>query len=319
MYNPATRVLTVLELLQSHDHLDGAELARRLEVDRRSVRRYIVMLQDMGIPVEGLRGVEGGYRLRPGFKLPPLMLTEDEAVAVTLGLLSAQRLGAGIAPAAVDGALTKIGRVLPRALRERIGALRAALALEPATDLSPPDGRLLVELSAAAAQEHSVRVQYRAESGNETDRIIDPYGVAYRQHYWYVAGHCHLRRAVRLFRVDRILRAQPTELTFQRPPDFDCLAFATRSIATQPGRWQFEVLLELSLDEARRRVPGGYGLLEPEKGGVLLRGEFDDLDELSRFLVQLDCRFSVRGPEELRDALRRLAAEIAACAGPTSG
>lgn len=318
MYNPATRVLAVLELLQSHDHLDGAELARRLEVDRRSVRRYIVMLQDMGIPVEGLRGIDGGYRLRPGFKLPPLMLTGDEAVAVTLGLLSAQRLGAGISPAAIDGALAKIGRVLPRAVSERVGALRDALALEPVAALSPPDGGLLVELGVAAAQERSVRLQYRADSGNETDRVIDPYGVAFRERYWYVAGHCHLRRAVRLFRIDRIVRAESTDLTFHRPQDFDCLAFVTRSIATQPGRWHVEVLLDLSPEEARRRVPPGYGLLEPEEQGVLFRTEYDDLDALSRVLVRLDCRFSVREPDELRGALRRLAGRLTAAAAESS-
>src|SRR6202162_6403371 len=108
MYFPATRVLTVLELLQSRQRISGPELATRLEVDIRTVRRYITMLQDLGIPIEAERGRHGSYRLRPGFKLPPLMFTEDEALALTLGLLAAQRLGLTAAAPAVQGALAKI-------------------------------------------------------------------------------------------------------------------------------------------------------------------------------------------------------------------
>ncbi|MGZ3609562.1 MAG: helix-turn-helix transcriptional regulator, partial [Ktedonobacteraceae bacterium] len=112
MYHPTTRVLTVLELLQAHRQMSGPRLAERLEVDVRSVRRYITMLQDLGIPIEAERGRYGNYRLMRGFKLPPLMLTEDEALALTLGLLVAKRLGLTIAAPAVEGALAKIDRVL---------------------------------------------------------------------------------------------------------------------------------------------------------------------------------------------------------------
>src|SRR5688572_32833634 len=108
MYQPATRVLAVLEMLQSRGRLSGRELAERLEVDLRTVRRYVTMLQDLGIPVDGERGRHGGYRLRPGYKLPPLMLSDDEALAVTLGLIAARRLGLAASTPAVGGALTKI-------------------------------------------------------------------------------------------------------------------------------------------------------------------------------------------------------------------
>ena len=123
MSRPTTRVLTVLELLQTHGRMSGSQLAERLQVDRRTVRRYITALQDLGIPIEGQRGVGGGYRMRPGFRLPPLMLTEDDAVAVVLGLLAAERLGAD-----VEEALAKIHRVLPDVLRRRVEALEATLA-----------------------------------------------------------------------------------------------------------------------------------------------------------------------------------------------
>ncbi|HEY8602099.1 MAG TPA: HTH domain-containing protein [Thermomicrobiales bacterium] len=117
MYRPTARVLTALELLQIRTVIGGAELATRLEVDARTVRSYITMLRDMGIPIEARPGRHGGYQLRPGFRLPPLMLTNDEAIAITLGLLFSRRVGLSDAAPATVGALVKIERVLPEALR----------------------------------------------------------------------------------------------------------------------------------------------------------------------------------------------------------
>src|ERR1700739_4310617 len=129
MYFPTTRVLTILELLQSRQQLSGPELAERLEVNIRTVRRYITMLQDLGIPVESERGRHGAYQLRPGFKLPPLMFNEEEALSLTLGLLAARRLGLAVAPPAIEGALAKIERVLPPTLLERVRAVQETLSL----------------------------------------------------------------------------------------------------------------------------------------------------------------------------------------------
>src|SRR5258707_13327825 len=135
MYHPTTRVLTVLELLQAHRQMSGPKLAERLEVDVRSVRRYIMMLQDLGIPIEAERGRYGTYRLLRGFKLPPLMFTEDEALALTLGLLAAMRLGLAAAAPAVEGALAKVERVMPATLRARMEAGQETLIF----DIPPPD------------------------------------------------------------------------------------------------------------------------------------------------------------------------------------
>src|SRR5256885_13497770 len=130
MYFPTTRVLTVLELLQSHQRLSGPDIAERLEVNPRTVRRYITMLQDLGIPVEAERGRYGTYRLRPGFKLPPLMFTEEEALALTLGLLAAHKLGLAVAAPAVEGALAKGEGVLTTALRDRGQAVQGKLGFD---------------------------------------------------------------------------------------------------------------------------------------------------------------------------------------------
>src|SRR6266566_7448021 len=130
MYHPTTRVLTVLELLQAHRQMSGPKLAERLEVDVRTVRRYITMLQDLGIPVEAGRGRYGAYRLRPGFKLPPMMFTDDEALALTLGLLAVRQMGLASAAPAVEGALAKIERVLPSSLSRTAQALQDTLIFD---------------------------------------------------------------------------------------------------------------------------------------------------------------------------------------------
>src|ERR1700730_8633186 len=139
MYHPTTRLLTILELLQTHPHLSGATLARRPEVEPRSVRRYIIMLQEMGMPVEGVRGPGGGYRLRPGFRLPPLLFTEEEATALVLGLLGAPWLEIDLSSVAVEGALAKVYRVLPIKGRERLQAISSPITLSPHRQEVRPD------------------------------------------------------------------------------------------------------------------------------------------------------------------------------------
>ena len=138
MYHPTTRVLTVLELLQTRPQLTSQELAERLEVSPRTVRRYISMLQDLGIPVEAERGRHGAYRLAPGFKLPPLMLNNDEALALVLGLRMTRRLNLPVDVATVEGALAKLERVMPLALRERVQAVQEALVVHARPSEAPP-------------------------------------------------------------------------------------------------------------------------------------------------------------------------------------
>src|SRR5918994_614578 len=143
MHRPTARVLTTLELLQAR-RMTGSELARRLEVDGRTVRRYVATLQDMGIPVEGERGRYGAYRLRPGYKMPPLMFTDEEALGLSLGLLAARQLGlAGVAPA-VEGALAKVERVMPEALRERVRALQETVSIAAARPQAPARSEALL-------------------------------------------------------------------------------------------------------------------------------------------------------------------------------
>jgi predicted DNA-binding transcriptional regulator YafY len=316
VYHPTTRVLTVLELLQARPGLSGGELAARLEVDRRTVRRYITMLQDLGIPIETARGPYGGYRLRPGFKLPPLMLADDEALAITLSLIAAERQGLCIDPLATAGALAKIERVLPGALRERLQAVRDVVSFHATAPVPRPDGGTLMLLSFAAQRGERVLLRYQS-SGAETERRVDPYGLVFHWDRWYLAAWCHLRAGPRVFRLDRVLSAEPLDEAFARPAGFDSLAFVLESLTMAPWGWEVEVLLETTLDAAQRWVPAGSARLEEAPGGVVLRGQYDRLDRLAVQLLLLECPLVVRRPPELRAAFEAAADRAAALAART--
>lgn len=311
MYHPTTRVLAVLELLQSRHRVTGAELAERLEVDGRTVRRYITILQDLGIPIEGERGRYGAYRLQPGYKLPPLMFSDDEALAVVLGLLAAQRLGMTGAAPAVEGARAKVERVLPEQLRAKLQAVQENLVFDVPPPETIPDSDTVVSLGMAAHQRRRVHLRYRSPRADaETERDVDPYGLVYRASRWYMAGFCHLRSDTRLFRVDRVLSAEMREERFTRPLGFDTLAFLHYSLATVREEWAAEILLRTTLEEATLNISPTLALLDAVPDGVLFRCHVDDLDWLARYLVGLPFPFAVQHPPELRDTLRALAEEI---------
>lgn len=314
MYHPTTRVLTVLELIQSHGRISGPELASRLEVDVRTARRYITMLQDLGIPIEAERGRYGAYTLRPGFKMPPLMFTEDEALALTLGLLAARRMGLALSAPAIEGALAKIERVLPVAQRNRVQAIQESVALDVVTHRSTPNSAFVVLFSVAAQQQQRVRMRYRSKADEETQRELDPYGLVYREGHWYVVGYCHLRNEQRMFRLDRVLDAQLGEETFTRPTDFDSCTFIIQSLANMRSTWQIIFTLQTTFEDAQDLIPPELGTLEPLADGVRVRCFIESLDWMARFLVRLDCPMAINEPPELRDALRRVAAEINALA-----
>jgi predicted DNA-binding transcriptional regulator YafY len=311
------RLLTLLELLQTRRRLGGEEIASRLEVTPRTVRRYILGLQDMGIPVEAERGRAGGYRMRPGFKLPPLMFTNEEALVLVLGLLSVERLGLTTSGVAVQGALAKLDRVLPDTLRDRLQAAQESLQLGLAHaphEHGHADGDTVLTLSTAARDRIRLRIRYRSARGEETERPVDPYGIAFHAGHWYLAAWDHLRDDLRTFRLDRLLDIETTRETFRRPEEFDLWEQVHRSLASVPYPWMAEVRLETSMEEARRRVSPSVGTLEPLDGAVRLRLGSDDLEWIVRYLAGLGVDFTVLDPPALRDAVRREAARLSACA-----
>ncbi|MEZ4713211.1 MAG: YafY family protein [Caldilineaceae bacterium] len=310
MYHPTTRLLTILELLQARGEMSGMELAKRLEVDVRTVRRYVTMLQDMAIPIESERGRHGGYRLRPGYKLPPLMFSMDEALAITFGLLMTRRLGLGVDPVSVEGALAKLERVLPSEARTPVHAIEEVLQIEMQLPDRGPAQQVVATLSQAVQRQQQAMLHYRALNGAETQRTVDPYGVLYRNGFWYMAGYCHLRQGLRAFRLDRVLNVLPGASSFVRPPDFDLLDFIEASISQAPGLWQVEVLLHIPVAEAQRIIPRAVGAPQPHGDGALLRAHVQSLDWFAYFLAGLDCPLQVLGPPEARAALQQLAGKL---------
>jgi predicted DNA-binding transcriptional regulator YafY len=309
---PTTRLLSMLELLQTRGRIGGPELARRLEVGGRTVRRYAVTLQEMGVPVEGERGRYGAYSLKRGYKMPPMMFTDEEALGLALGLLAARTLGlVGVAPA-VEGALAKLERVMPEALRGRVQNLEETVSIAIARPTTPADSETLLTLAAAVGERRRVRLRYRSGWAGESERVVDLYGVMQREGYWYAAGHCHLRGSMRLFRLDRVLEAEMLDDTFARPAGLDSPGAVLNAVASTPGdEWSVEVLLETSAEDARWQLPSVGLVLEQAEGGTLLRCSTWSLDWIARVLAGLDCSFIVRRPEELREALERRAEKIA--------
>lgn len=314
MLHPTTRVLAVLELLQSHGRLSGADLAARLAIDRRTVRRYIATLEEIGIPVVAERGRDGGYALMPGFKLPPMMFTHDEALALALGLLAARGLGLADAAPASASAAAKLERLLPEALKQRMRAVGATVVLELPQAAATRDNAALATLSEAALAQRRVRLHYRAADGSASERAVDPYGLAFHAGCWYAVGMCHLRHEVRSFRLDRVLRATPAPGQFRRPTGFDVLGHLRNSVATLPRAFAVEVMLKTGLAEARRLLGDAIGVLELAGDGVVLHNQSDDLAWMARQLACLPCEFEVRKPARLRAELRAVAERLVRCA-----
>ena len=305
MASPTSRLLELLELLQTRPLMTGREIADQLGIDARTARRYIGVLQGLGIPVEGQRGVGGGYRIRPGYRLPPLMLGDEEAVAVVLGLLATRSAGA-------DGALAKISRVLPTTLRRQVEALEETLGFTTTTG-APADAAAVLLLADAIRRRRRLRTAYRTFSGDESERELSPHGLVVHKGRWYLAAHDHLRDDLRTFRVDRMWRTALVAGAAVPPPDgFDAVAHVTRSLASVPWKWEVEVLLDLPVDDAARRIPATLAELVDEPGGTLLRMRVDSLDWMATVLAGLGCGFTIRRPDELRGSVRALAKRLVA-------
>jgi predicted DNA-binding transcriptional regulator YafY len=309
---PTARVLAVLELLQTHGRVPGSDLARRLHVDPRTVRRYIAALEDLGIPVTAERGRDGHYRLVSGFKLPPMMFTDDEALALSVGLRAAAELGLAEAKIAVAGAQAKLERVMPAALRRRVRAVGESVTVSLARATAPGDNAALGALSEAAQSGSRVRLRYRARQGDVSERDFDPYGLAYRAGRWYAVGQCQLRGGLRSFRLDRVESVRRLPWSFSRPGGFDALSHLLQSMATLPRAHAVDVLLETDLETARRELFPSIGVLEWAGDGVRLRSTVDDLRWFAQELARLPFAFVVRRPAALRASLRAVGRDLLA-------
>ena len=313
MPSPTARLLELLELLQSRPLVTGEEVSRRLGTDARTVRRDIASLQAIGIPVEGHRGVGGGYTLRPGFRMPPLMLTADEAVAVVLGLAAGRRAGLGDLTAVAE-AERKIGRVLPEPLARRVRALQAAVRFTARTeDHGPPATETSLVLAEAVDRRVRATFGYVTASGEEAMREVSPHGLVVHHGRWYLAAYDHGRAADRTFRVDRVRRPHLLEVPADPPADADVLARVSRSLARVPWGVEVEVVLDLPLEVATRRIPSTLAELRAEGERTVLVLHAESLEWAVQVVAGLGCGVRVRRPEAFRFALRAHAERLARC------
>nr|WP_221377368.1 YafY family protein [Actinoplanes polyasparticus] len=308
MAHAASRVLAMLEILQAHRRMTVGDLAARLGVDERTVRRYATTLTDLGIPVTAERGRYGGYRLSPGFRLPPLMLTGDEAVAVVLGLIAARQIGLTAETPAAGAAEAKINRVLPADLADRLAGLRSTLGFTRAAvgGQDNPASHILLVLGAAARSSERLTITYR-DSG---DRELDPYGLVFHSSRWYAVGLDHRSGEIRSFRADRIAAARPAGVRFDAPPGFDAVAHLNQQWARRDYRWPVEVLLEATVSEVRRRVPASVAELTETDRGLLLTCRAERLEGMAQMLAGLGHPFTVLTPPELAAEVERYASRL---------
>ena len=307
MYDPIMRVLTVLEILQAREHVSGSELAERLEVSPRTVQRYIARLQDLCIPVEGTRGVAGAYRLKPGFRLPPLMFTDEEAFALTLGLRALRHLGLSAFAPATEGAAAKLGRVLPRAIKENVNTVDEVVALEPGPWTVSTSAESLIRVALSIRSRRQLAFDYQSHADVHSRRHVEPYGVLHLDGRWYVVGRCLLRQALRTFRLDRISGLEECETRFVRPDGFDIKDYLRRALPFVQSAYAVEVWLDLPYQKAQNHFAYWRVAMREENEGTTLICGRDNLQEFAAMLLSFGCRLVVRKPEDLRQVFARLA------------
>ncbi|MER7858490.1 YafY family protein [Amycolatopsis japonica] len=313
MTRPIARVLALLEILQSGGTRAVAELADRLDVDERTVRRYAEHLVDLDIPVRSVRGRYGGYRLAPGYRMPPLMLTDEEALAVLLGLVAGRRAGLiTTSVAAVESAVAKVRRVLPEALGRRLDALlETADFTAPARKALSAEAEVLLTVAEAARDRRPVALAYLAGHGGASERVVHPYGVVAHSGRWYLTGFDSASGEVRTFRVDRIQSAETRAGTFEAPDGFDPAERVLTALAETPYRHDVSVWIEATPDEIRAVFPPSVATLETDGDRVRVRIRAQRLDWIPPLLAALDRPFVIERPAELRHLVGALAARLA--------
>jgi predicted DNA-binding transcriptional regulator YafY len=306
MANTSARMLRLLSLLQTHRFWPGYELAERLEVSPRTLRRDVDRLRDLGYPVDAQRGVDGGYQLAAGAALPPLVLDDDEAVALAIGLrAAAQGAIAGIEESSLR-ALAKVVQVMPPRLRRRVDALRAVTV--PAAWGSGPtiDAALLSTVAQACRDEERLRFSYTSRGQDESNRHVEPYRLVSLGRRWYLVAYDLRRDAWRSFRLDRLAKPLSTGVRFQpRPlPATDAAAFVRAAISNIPAAHRVEALIHAPATKVRAAV-GQWGTVEEAgEGRCVLRMTADMLDWPTLALGAVGADFEVLGPPELVEHIR---------------
>ena len=316
----AVRLLRLLSVLQSRPQWEGEELADRLAITTRTLRRDIARLRDLGYPVHAVPGRGGGYRLGSGGRLPPLLVEDDEAVAIAVGLRAAAISAvAGVEESAAT-ALAKLDQVLPSRLRDRVAAIAASTVELPRGALPPVDPDVLGVLAGACRQGEVVNFGYRTHEGKTGRRSVEPLRIVHTGRRWYLVARD--RDAIppedwRTFRIDRITEPATTgrRVTFTDPPD--PVAFIAQATGIAP--WSIEARFRLSVDAgtAAERIPPSMGVIEPvDDDTCILRIAANEPAALVDFAARIPYDFTVLEPDSIREALRAQATRLLAATDP---
>ena len=313
MLETSARLLRLLSLLEVKPDWTGAELADRLDITARTLRRDVAKLRSLGYPVFAEPGAAGDYRLGAGASLPPLLLDDDEAVAVALSLRTAAgHAVSGVAEASMR-ALAKLEQVLPSRLRERAASI--GLATVPLTGPAPSvDAESLTTIARACRHCERLEFRYRRSPDSEqSQRLVEPHRLVQAGYRWYLVARDTGHGDWRTFRADRISDPRSTGVRFvpQDPPD--AAAFVARSVTTAPYRYQARLLLHAPLQTVAELVPPSTGMVEPagDDRCILITGS-DSLDGIAFHTATLGLEFTVLEPPELAERMRQLAARMAA-------
>ncbi len=307
MVSTSSRTLQLLSLLQTHRHWPGTELAHRLDVSLRTLRRDIDRLRELGYPVDAQRGVDGGYQLAPGANMPPLVVDDEEAVAVVLGLLAVVHSPvAGTAEASVR-ALGKVIQVMPKRLRHRVDALRAAT--EAATwspTAATVDGDALVTIAQACRDSEHLDFDYTAADQVRSQRRVEPHWLVTLGRNWYLLAYDLTRSDWRSFRLDRLTAARTTGSRFapRDLPADDAAAFVRAGITQLPRPIVVDAVITAPADSVRSRVGRRASIDERADGTCRLRFSTESLDWAAHTLGATGADFVIQGPPELFEHLR---------------
>lgn len=312
MPTTATRLITLIMLLQRQPRQKAGELALKLGVSARTLHRYMLMLDEMGIPIYSERGRYGGFSLVRGYKMPPLIFTPEEATAICLGAGLVSKMWEGLYDEAVEGAVAKIENVLPDEQRDEVAwARRALVTAQLKRPGLQPYTPFLYLLRKAIRMQKRVRIVYQAANQNKTtQRELDPYALAFRQGWWYVIGYCHLRRDMRSFRIDRIHRVDPLETSYQIPSDFDAQKYLDFEIQSQA---QVHIRLHLSAEVAAYALstPAAWESVAAQSdGSAIVTANLPDIYWAASMTLSYGPGTIVLEPDKLRQLVQEWAKAI---------
>jgi predicted DNA-binding transcriptional regulator YafY len=308
MYDPSMRVLAVLELMQAFETVTNTQLAKKLEVSPRSVQRYITRLQDMGIPIEGKRGVGGHYRLKAGHRIPPLMFSSEEALTLVLGLHALQHLGLSALAPMTETVKAKLHRVMPHATREHTQTLEQAVQIGASPWVVNTDFEQLQLLLQAVRQHRVIRFAYTDTNKKVSTRTVRPSHAIHLEGRWYIVAWCELRQGTRVFRLDRARDLTLLETTFVPPAPFDALELVQGSLPGQPQAHRISVWLNAPPEDLRGKLSAWWGELTSEQGGTRLTCERNNLEGVGAMLLGLGCPMRIDEPPALLEVFKTLRA-----------